>query len=383
MKAIVIREFGAPEVMRLEDVDEPRAAPGEVVIKVHSVSVNRTLDCVVRAGKYPVSIQMPHVLGVDPAGEIVEVGSGVSRFKIGDRVATISIMRCGECKQCARGFEANCLASQHIGLHRWGGYAEFVAIPERNAFHIADNLTYAEGTVIARHYPMAFNLLTGKTQVQAGEWVLVMGATGALGSCCVQVAKMFGAKVIAAAGADDRVELAKQKGAEFGINYCTQDLGRYGMDFDDDLAGCSSRLVDVFQAHDFGINYRTRDLGREVMELTDGEGVDIVCESIADPTLWPGAFNSLAIGGRMVTAGAHGGGNVMLDVKRLYLRRISILGAAGTNPPDVDKALEAARAGKIKAIPHRMMALSQVREAHHIVESNQIIGKIVLEPGTG
>ena len=347
MKAIVIREFGAPEVMRLEDVDEPRAAPGEVVIKVHSVSVNRTLDCVVRAGKYPVSIQMPHVLGVDPAGEIVEVGSGVSRFKIGDRVATISIMRCGECKQCARGFEANCLASQHIGLHRWGGYAEFVAIPERNAFHIADNLTYAEGTVIARHYPMAFNLLTGKTQVQAGEWVLVMGATGALGSCCVQVAKMFGAKVIAAAGADDRVELAKQSGA------------------------------------DFGINYRSQDLGREVMELTDGEGVDIVCESIADPTLWPGAFNSLAIGGRMVTAGAHGGGNVMLDVKRLYLRRISILGAAGTNPPDVDKALEAARAGKIKAIAHRMMALSQAREAHHIVESNQIIGKIVLEPGTG
>ena len=75
------------------------------------------------------------------------------------------------------------------------------------------------------------------------------------------------------------------------------------------------------------------------MALTDGDGVDIVCESIADPTLWPSAFNSLAIGGRMVTAGAHGGGNVMLDVKRLYQRRISILGAAGTNPPDVEKAL--------------------------------------------
>jgi D-arabinose 1-dehydrogenase-like Zn-dependent alcohol dehydrogenase len=108
------------------------------------------------------------------------------------------------------------------------------------------------------------------------------------------------------------------------------------------------------------------------MALTDGDGVDIVCESIADPSLWPGAFNSLAIGGRMVTAGAHGGGNVMLDVKRLYLRRISILGAAGTNPADVDKALEAARAGRIKAIPPSpKMQLKQAAEAHRIVENNQ------------
>jgi len=339
MKAIVIRQFGAPEVMRLEEVAEPKAVAGEIVIKVHSVSVNRTLDCVVRAGNYPVTIQMPHVLGVDPAGEVV------GRFKIGDRVATISIIRCGQCRQCSRGFEVNCLASQHIGLHRWGGYAEYVAVPERNAFHIADNLNFAEGTVITRHYPMAFNLLTGKTQVRAGEWVLVMGATGALGSCCVHVAKMFGARVIAAAGTDERVELALKNGA------------------------------------DYGINYRTQDLANEVMQLTDADGVDIVCESIADPTLWPGAFNSLAIGGRLVTAGAHGGGNVMLDVKRLYLRRISILGAAGTNPPDVYKALEAARDGKINAIPHRKMNLSEAAEAHRIVENNQIVGKIVLEPG--
>jgi NADPH:quinone reductase len=102
---------------------------------------------------------------------------------------------------------------------------------------------------------------------------------------------------------------------------------------------------------DFGIHYRTQDLVKEIMQLTDGDGVDIVCESIADPTLWPGAFSSLAIGGRMVTAGAHGGGNVGLDVKRLYLRRISILSAAGTNPPDVDKSLEAARCGKIEEYP--------------------------------
>jgi D-arabinose 1-dehydrogenase-like Zn-dependent alcohol dehydrogenase len=287
---------------------------------------------------------MPHVLGVDPAGEVVELGAGVEQFKVGDRVATISIVRCLKCKQCLKGSEANCLASQHIGLHRWGGYAEYVTVPERNAFKISDNLNFAEGTVITRHFPMAFNLLTNKTTVKAGEWVLVMGAAGALGSCCVQVAKMYGAKVIAAAGADDRVALAISYGA------------------------------------DFGVNYRTQDLAKEVMKLTDNDGVDIVCENIADPTLWPGAFNSLAIGGRLVTAGAHGGGIVDLDVKRLYLRRQSILGAAGTNPPDVEKALDAARAGKIRAMNFQIMPLSAAAEAHRMVEKNQIAGKIILDP---
>jgi NADPH:quinone reductase-like Zn-dependent oxidoreductase len=347
MKAIVIRQFGAPEVMRVEDVAEPKAAAGEIVIKVHSVSVNRTLDCTVRAGKYPVTIQMPHVLGVDPAGAVVEVGSGVTEFKAGDRVAVISIIPCLSCKQCVKGLEANCVQSQHVGLHRWGGYAEYVAVPQRNAFKLPDNLTFAEGTVITRHFPMAFNLLTSKTTVHAGETVLVMGASGALGSCCVQVAKMFGAKVIAAAGADERVELGKSYGA------------------------------------DCGINYRSQNLADEVMQLTDGNGVDIVCENISDPTLWPGAFDSLAIGGRMVTAGAHGGGTVTLDAKRLYLRRISILGAAGTNPPDVVKALDAAGKGKIRAIINRRMPLHEVARAHHIVENNRIAGKIILEPGKG
>ena len=344
MKAIVLRQFGGPEVLRLEDLPTPKTAPGEILIKVRSVSVNRTLDCTVRAGKYPVEIQMPHVLGVDPAGEVVEIGAGVEKFKVGDRVATISIMPCLKCKRCLKGLEANCLASKHIGLHRWGGYAEYVAVPARNAFKISDNLSFAEGTVITRHFPMAFNLLTNKTTVKAGEWVLVMGAAGALGSCCVQVAKMLGARVIAAAGADERVELAKSFGA------------------------------------DFGVNYRRRDLAAEVMKLTDNDGVDVVCENIADPTLWPGAFNSLAIGGRLVTAGAHGGGAVTLDVKRLYLRRQSIIGAAGTNPQDVEKALEAARTGKVRAISHRAMPLRDAAEAHRIVEQNQIAGKIILDP---
>jgi len=344
VKAIVIEKFGGPEVLELKNVPTPKPAAGEVLVKVHSVSVNRTLDLFVRAGKYPVKIQMPHVLGVDPAGVVTEVGEGADDLQIGDRVAVISSIHCKKCRQCLKGEEANCLASRQIGLHRWGGYAEYVAVPARNAVKLPDDLSFAEGSVVTRHFPMAFNLLVSKAELKRNEWVLVMGATGALGSSCVQVAKMLGARVIAGAGADDRVELAKTYGAEFGVNY------------------------------------RQRNLADEILKITEGAGVDVICENIADPTLWPGAFNSLAIAGRLVTAGAHGGGEVKLDVKRLYMKRLRVIGAAGTNFSDVDRALQAAAASKIRAIIDRIMPLSEAGEAHRILEKNQVSGKIILNP---
>jgi NADPH:quinone reductase-like Zn-dependent oxidoreductase len=155
---------------------------------------------------------------------------------------------------------------------------------------------------------------------------------------------MLGARVIAGAGADERLEAAKKYRA------------------------------------DFGVNYRRQNLAEEVMNLTDGNGVDVVCENIADPTLWPGALNSLAIGGRLVTAGAHGGGMVDLDVKRVYMRRLRIIGTAGTHLPDVEKALQAAAAGRIHAFIDRTLPLSEAAKAHRILERNQTLGKIILDP---
>ncbi|HEY2986276.1 MAG TPA: alcohol dehydrogenase catalytic domain-containing protein [Candidatus Binatia bacterium] len=344
MKAVVLRAFGPPEVLRLEKVPTPSPGPGEVLIRVHSVSVNRTLDLVVRAGKYPSDVKLPLVLGVDPAGVVVAPGEGVAEPKVGDRVAVVSMIACGECRYCRESEEANCVKSRHIGVHRWGGYAEYVAVPAKNAFAIPERVSFADATVITRHFPMAFNLLVNKAELKAGEWVLVMGAVGALGSSGVQVAKMLGAKVIAGAGSDERVRVARGYGA------------------------------------DFGINYRSRDLAKEAMRITDGRGVDVVFENIADPALWPGAFNSLAWAGRLVTAGGHGGGQVTLDVKRLYLRRMRIIGAAGTNRRDVARALEAAADGKVRAIIDRTMPLAEAAEAHRIMENKQILGKIILDP---
>jgi NADPH:quinone reductase len=113
MKAIVLNEFGGPEVLRLEEVPRPAPAAGEILLKVHSVSVNRTLDLVVRAGHYPIKVRLPHVLGVDPAGIVVQVGEGDDKFKVGDRVAVLSFIACRKCRYCLKGEEANCLASRH------------------------------------------------------------------------------------------------------------------------------------------------------------------------------------------------------------------------------------------------------------------------------
>src|SRR5439155_13199544 len=131
---------------------------------------------------------------------------------------------------------------------------------------------------------------------------------------------------------------------------------------------------------DFGVNYRTQDLAVEVRSITDGHGADVVGENIADPTIWPGAFNSLAQSGRLVTGGAHGGGIVEIDVNQLYQKALRIIGTVGRRPRDVESTLKAAAEGKIRAVIGKIMPLQEAAEAHRLVEGNLIIGKVMLAP---
>jgi len=179
--------------------------------------------------------------------------------------------------------------------HGGGGYSELVIADEARAYPIPSALSFAEATVVTRHFPAAFSLANAAV-IREGEWVLVMGAAGALGSAAVQVAKLYGAQVIAAAGSVARAESALALGAD----------------------AC--------------VDYRGTDLRVEVMRITEGRGVNVVMENIADPELWSGAFNSLAYGGRLVTVGAHGGGIVPLDVFRLYNQRLQVLSGLGQKP---------------------------------------------------
>ncbi|TMH76608.1 MAG: zinc-binding dehydrogenase [Betaproteobacteria bacterium] len=335
MKALVIREFGPPEVMRLEEVPTPVPEAGEVLIEVHAVSVNRTLDLVVRSGAYAVPIKLPHVLGVDPSGVVAAVGPGTTARKPGDRVVTLQFVR----PPAANSFPVI------LGLHVWGGYAQYVKVPVACTHPIPDGVDFPVATVVARHAPVAFSLLRDIAGLKSGDWVLVMGASGGLGSAGIQVAKYLGAKVIAAAGADERVKAAVALGA------------------------------------DAGINYRTQNLTGETLRITHKRGVDVVFENIGDPDLFPGAFAGLARGGRLITAGGHGGGTVPLDVKQLYLNQNTIIGSFGRiMPADVELALGAAAEGRYRVLIERILPLAEGAKAHRLVDARAGIGKVILQP---
>lgn len=207
-----------------------------------------------------------------------------------------------------------------------------------------DGLDFYQATVVCRHFPTAFFLLRDQARLQRGERLLVMGAAGGLGACCVQVGKLLGATVIAAAGADERVEAALRLGA------------------------------------DHGANYRTQNLAAVVRDITAGEGVDVVAENIGDPSLWPGAYHSLGRRGRLVTAGAHGGGKVDLDLKYLYLNWIHIFGGAGARPDDYESSMRVAAEGRLRVPVDKVFPLREAAEAQRLVETRRSLGKVVIDP---
>ena len=333
MKAIVIHQFGDPSVLKLEDVPQPALEAGEIAIKVRAVTVNQTLDVALRAGKYARRPPLPHVLGSDAAGEVAAVAADVKTLKVGDRVVCHPIV----------GRQPNG-APRLLGVDAWGTYADVVKVPASTVQIVPDTLDFITAAVVGRHGPLAFTQLRDRAQVKPGEWVLVMGAAGGLGSALVQAAKHLGARVIAAAGSDERVAAAVQLGA------------------------------------DEGINYRSRDLTVEARRITHGAGVNVVLDNIGDPVTFPKALASLAFQGRLVTAGGHGGGNVPLDVKYLYLNLITIFGNPIDTPDNFKLALKIAAEGKLKVLIHEVLPLKDARRAHEIVEARSGIGKVVLTP---
>lgn len=334
MRAVVLREFGGADVLQVDELPTPVPGPDEVLVKVGGVSVNRGLDVSVRRGRYARLPPLPHVLGADPVGTVVEVGSGVSDRRPGDRVA------CGN----FIGVQAGGLPVQ-LGVDVWGGYAELVKLPARFTTPIPSGLDLHTATVIARHAPLALTHLRDRARVKPGEWVLVMGAAGGLGSVSVQVAKALGASVIAAAGTAERVRAAVELGA------------------------------------DAGVDYRAEDLAAEVRRITGGAGANVVLESIGDPELFPAAVDSLARGGRLITAGADGGpGVVPLNVRQLYLKEASILGAPRNGPGTEHAALALAAEGRLRVLVDRVLPLADAAAAHELVESRSNIGKILLDP---
>jgi NADPH:quinone reductase-like Zn-dependent oxidoreductase len=346
MKAIVIHEFGPPDVMKYEDVPDPVPREGEIRIRIHAATVNRVLDVSLRAGKETRrGAVLPLIPGVDCAGIVDALGPGVTRWKVGQHVAAAGTMPLKPVAEHCDDYDG---PEGMMGIKRPGGFAELVCVPACVVVPLPVTLDFHDAAVVMRHAPTAWNLLCNVAQLKQGETALIMGAGGNLGRTGIQIAKnIIGARVICAAGSDDRVKTGLDLGA------------------------------------DHGVNYNTQDIREEVLKLTASKGVDVLYDNIANPKVLPQAFMALGFRGRLVTAGAHGGPNVTINFSHLYHNQIRIIGQPGHHEPDLAKCFAAAAEGKIKVQIEKLLPLSKAVEAHRLMESGEVTGKIVLDPAMG
>lgn len=343
MKAVVFHEFGGSDVLRLEEVPDPRPGPGEVTIDIDACALNH-LDVDVREGVSRFPVQPPFILGLEVVGRISQVGEGVEGWKVGDRAMPYLMATCGDCRFCRTGRESLCLSPGFISFSTSGGYAEKLACKASQLIRVPEELSDAQAAALQIAFATAWHMLFTRGKLQAGETVLVNSVGSGVGSAAVQLAHLAGAYVIGSSSRDDKLARA----AELGM--------------------------------DAGINYTREDIVEEVMRLTDGKGVDMVYEHVGGELFQKG-LDSLSKDGRLVTCGAHSGEVVPFDIIPFFRTQKSVIGSFVYTRQEVETVLELARRGKIRPVVHRTFPLERAKEAMDTMESRNFFGKIVLTPG--
>ncbi len=342
MKAIAIREHGGPEVVKVEDLPEPRPGPGQVVVAVKAAALNH-LDIWVRKGWAGLKLAFPHVLGSDVAGVVEAVGPGVEGTKPGDAVVVNPSLGCGRCERCLSGRENLCRRFAILGEHVSGGMAERLAVPARNVLPKPARLSFEEAAAVPLTFMTAWHALVERARVRTGETVLVHAAGSGVGVAAVQIAKLLGARVVATAGSAAKLEKARALGA------------------------------------DEVVNYETQDFVQEVKRLTDRKGVDVVFEHVGKKT-WEGSILAVGIGGRIVTVGATTGFDPLTDLRHVFFRQISILGSTMGTAGDLLEVLRFVGEGRLRPVVDRTLPLAEARAAQALLADRAQFGKIVLVP---
>jgi len=340
LNAIVFHQHGGPEVLKYEDAPKPSIRPGEVLVRVKACALNH-LDLWVRRGIPGVPIPLPHIPGSDVSGEIAQIGADVTTVRVGQKVVLAPGVTCGKCAACVAGQDNHCRYFTNLGYLIDGGCAEFVRAPEVNCLSYPENLTFEEAASIPLVFQTAWHMLLARAELQPGEDVLILGAGSGVGSAAIQIAKFFGARVIATAGSDEKLQKAKQLGADHLINHNTQKI---------------------------------RD---EVRRITNKRGVDVVFEHVGTAT-WDDSFASLAPGGRLVTCGATTGYDAKVDLRFLFSRQLSLLGSYMGTKSELHSIMGLVASGRFKPIVDRIFPLSACAEAHAYLESGSQFGKVVL-----
>ncbi|WP_131115530.1 zinc-binding dehydrogenase [Lichenihabitans psoromatis] len=342
MKAIVLREHGGLEQLRYETVADPVVTGNTVVVQIRASGLNHC-DIDVRNGTFGVEQKLPHVMGVDAAGEVVAIGHNVSLWKVGDRVAPHFVVSCGHCAHCRSGRENICENADILGVTVWGGYAEKLMVPESNLIALPDSVSFIDAAASMVPFATAWEALITTARLQAGETVLINAAGGGVGSHAVQIARLAGARVIASVGADDKIDKVMALGA------------------------------------DAVINYRKETLVDGVQRLTSGRGVDVVLDGVGGDILKQ-SLKALADGGRLASIGAQGGEIVDIDMIEFFRKHITLLGCGRSTREIAATVLGLMAAGRLKAVLQGTFPLAKAADAQALMESRNFFGRIVLQP---
>lgn len=348
MKAVVIREHGGVESLRLDEVPTPKPDPGEALVRVRAVALNN-MDLWARSGPpggrpiFPWGRwKLPMITGGDVAGVVEKVDGEVTGIARGDRVVVNPILSCGHCALCRAGEQSMCPEYRIFGEHRSGGMAEYTVVPAANLLKIPDGVTFEAAAAAPACYTTAWRGLITVGRLRAGEDLLVVGASGGVGTAAIGIGRFAGARVLALVGNAEKAKKAAALGA-----------------------------IPIVRSEHPKFSERVREI--------TGPGVHMVSDPVGAAT-WPESIRSLRPGGRMVICGASGGERPDFDIRELYQRHRQILGAPMGNVTDFRTVMELIFRGVITPVIHTALPLAEVREAHRIFESREHFGKIILVP---
>jgi NADPH:quinone reductase-like Zn-dependent oxidoreductase len=342
MKAVVFHEHGGPEKLVYQDVPTPTPGEDEVLIQVKACSINH-VDIWVRQGIPAYKTVMPHISGCDVAGFVEAVGPNVTGINRGEKVIVAPGLSCFRCAYCLSGQDNMCIAYKIVGAHTNGGYAEYINVPAINVLPMPGTLRFEDAASFPLAFITAWHMLITRAELKAGQEVLVLGAGSGIGTAAIQIAKLAGAWVIAAAGRDDKLEKAKALGA------------------------------------DEVIHYRREDFSNKIREFTGGKGVDVVFEHVG-PETWEKSLTSLAKNGKLVTCGATSGPEAKTDLRYIFSRQLSILGSMMGTRSDLLEVTKLIEIGKLKPVIDSVFPLREARKAQERMLERNLFGKLVLVP---
>jgi NADPH:quinone reductase-like Zn-dependent oxidoreductase len=350
VKAVLYTRHGGPEVLEERDLPDPEPGPGEVLVAVRAAGVNR-LDLVQRRGPGVLpGFALPHIPGMDVAGDIVAIGPGVHCRRAGDRVVVNPAIACGDCPDCLAGNDAYCSAVSIVGGNRPGGYAELITVPATHTHVLPPGTTHVAAASLPTAYGMAWQALVVRGELRAGETVLVHGGGSGVSMAAVHIARRIGARVIATSGTPEKLAHMEKVGAEVVINS------------------------------------RTEDIAARVRAATGGAGADLVLDHVG-PALFQPSLHALRLRGRLVFCGNTTGPTASFDLAHAFHRGITLLGAGSCGFADFGAMIDfcfgdgGGIAGDLEPVVDTLLPLTEAADAHRRLESGATMGKIVLVTG--